>query len=302
MEVRPIQSVRKTQFRIYSTDKVAVICTSKVASRYLSGVFKDIGGYENNRKCSNEFHVNDSMEIEHEKNLEPCTELSAYDEINLILNKKSKKDIIFLYRNPMDRIKTGLVQDFKGIFNASHSSIYQMWLLISSALDIDRNNINEIQPYIDFFNKMPDGHKTVSEFLEDGVFYDNVKKLLESYIEYNMKYEFNRTTHVSNYLDKLYCLVFNSGADTRKIKLVNIDAGPYLLQQTLLPYFEGFEDVFETVNKQSNNVFIKMVNEILNENQRYEKQLLEYVSSDILFYNLLKKSNLNAIPNPKDEI
>lgn len=265
-----------TQFKIWSNEKLVVVSTSKIASRFLDYTF-DMGEPE----LSNEFYIDERMEyIGKPYNLNQ----QVIDEFNSILSKDNTRDILFLYRNPKKRIITGLSQDFINQFTDNYTSRYLLWFATSKLI----NNF-DIETYISFFKHSNESRQ--KDMLSDLKFRENIYQLAYAYLDYNLKVNFNLTSHTSNYLYKLHYVVNNHSIDSNKIKLFDIDSSNKKLADFVLKYNDG--GMNKEVPIDTNFSLKDIFKSILDEEPAHEKKLDLYLESDIFHFLALKSDNRN---------
>jgi hypothetical protein len=266
------------EFRIYSNDKLVIITTKKVASRFIEKSLKlKITYFENT------IIINDDLKIEPFKNSIVNSEIR--NDINLINSKKSKKDLLFLYRNPYNKLISGIAQDFNIIFTDRN-------FLLDVLLDYyyNEHTINDIskeelkiyaREYVNGENKIKNEKyykyfKSIYEFL------------IHKFIKYSYSSENDNTIHTHNYLYILYTFLNNNNIDLNKVKIIDIDSDENLLQNFLNLY----EIETSSIDKESNNstkeIIESLLHKIPNKNLVDNKLKQEY-----FFYKLLKNSNLN---------
>lgn len=277
MEIKLASSL--TQFKIWSNKKLAVISTSKIASRFLDYTFD-----YTDRELSNEFYIDETMNYDEDCPYNLNQEI--IDEFNLLISNENKKDILFLYRNPKKRIITGLSQDFLNQFNDTYSSKYLLWLATSKL-----PNQFGIDTYTEFFKH---GSGSIQKkMLMDLDFRENIYQLAYAYMDYNLKVHFNLTSHVSNYLYKLHYIINNYSIDSNKVKLLDIDSSNTALSDFVLRYDDGTLHKDATID--SNFSLKDIFKSILDEHQDQERKIDLYLESDIFHYHRLKSDNRNIL-------
>jgi hypothetical protein len=195
--------------KLYSTDKQLFITREKVGSRYLLSAFDEPNIYQ--------FQISNDL-----KSINPGSDLETNDKVKEIVKdwelsvaKKSKKDIIILYRKPEEKLKSGIIQDFYNVFHEERGNTFLVKLIfkyLNPSDDIKEfvlRNSYEIQ-----FMDVGDLPKPVVEFY---------KQALTLYLEHLSTAGFN-STHCGNYLYVIFPLLFGNIFDTNKIILCDIDS------------------------------------------------------------------------------
>ena len=111
-------------FKAFMDEENFVITAPKVGSRFMLQVFeknevdfrlpskiysvKDLEVNENKVKTTGKYQLDYDVEV---------YEKSLITEWNKIINGTSKKNVVLLYRHPIERFKTAIVQDFASSIN-----------------------------------------------------------------------------------------------------------------------------------------------------------------------------------------
>ena len=135
---------------VYMKKNLFVICAPKVGSRFMEALWNinktDVNLLPtfdiNNIKSLHINQNNLAPLVEYDHNLEYDEEKyrdSIISEWNKIIDKKSKKKLIVLYRNPLERFKSAIVQDFAASQPNQHNNRAQLFytkeLLINQKFD-----------------------------------------------------------------------------------------------------------------------------------------------------------------------
>jgi len=266
-----------TSFRLWIQKNSLLISTPRVASLFLDLVF-----YEN-KKGRNYFSINNNLEIEISK--DPTIDDIDYEKnLNSILNTDIRKDILFIYRHPREKIILGVVEDFNEILT---NDIYSNNFLIEYFFNFD-SSYNEFY----FLDKSTtiDLIKNINEE-SNKKFKDYYLSLLRLFFEFNITFSFN-SAHFSNSLSILYPFINEKIENKNNLKILDIDSAGYN------PLFEFLKD-YKTIDKNiecinHNNHIIKLVNSyILQQNSSLNNQLNKIIENELFFYNILKNSKYN---------
>lgn len=257
--------------KIYSTDKYFFITKEKVASRFLESLFGDdldsgiVFDYMfdiNNKKIKPFIDTNSDIQKQTINDFEDA------------LNKKLKKDIIILYRNPNNRFLSGIIQDFNSNIDDKGgeftlSLLYKLFNINSDIEEFMENNKGALQ-----LSELETQSGEVIEFL---------KKSLTSYMEYSAELNFDGI-HTKNYLHEFYILIKENYFDSNKIILCDIDINLDSLIKTLSlnPDY---------TRKNSNNNFKKLLHEILDDknNKKLSEKIEFKLETEFIFYDMLKR-------------
>lgn len=283
-----------TPIHLYITDKLLVLTQNKVASRYVSALLYP-------HSTDSTFHVESNFKIS-ESHIEYIELYSnqnnvkverVIDEYNSIFNNTCNKNILFLYRNPFDRIFSGIIQEFHSAIYSTVNEYYDFKLKF-----ILKNHYNCESLY----------DKLLSQKLwyngdfdnSDGFFSESEKSILSNlllyYIFYFSNTEITNTDHTYNYLKSLYNILHNdSMIDLSNVNIINISDDINLIST----YCEMYHNLQYDVPVNSNKFMKDLLSseyldsnsiELLNDSfERIKKS----ISAEQEFYDKLIKSNLN---------
>mgnify|MGYP003684302369 FL=1 len=143
--------------------------------------------------------------------------LESVEEAQKLIEGKSKKKVTILYREPKNRIVSGVIQDFFDIFN-NQSPSERFWFeqFIKSSSPIDYPYLTKTFTHRE--NSIPSGYygKTVTE---EKILFSFVKSLCKDYLE--EKSTWRTDNHSGPYLEILREVI--AGLDSKLYQLVNID-------------------------------------------------------------------------------
>jgi hypothetical protein len=260
-------------FRFWSHEKLNIISSPKVASRFLDSIF-DVKPDD----YKNQFTLNTDIKLHiNEEYFNP----QLIDEFHETFSKTNKKDILILYRNPYKKLLTGIIQDFN-IF-LLNTPILHRFLAASFFTDVEslkyiRFDSEKMRQYLDNI----ESHQS---------FLDFYKRLLESYLDFSLKSSsktFN-TVHTKSGLYILHTLISDKIYDKTKLHLVDIDIIDDLyLEEFLKKYLIKFEP---NISKNSNNVFKDILEDIIENSEYYKDTINEILEEDYFFYELISKKN-----------
>lgn len=248
--------------KFYSDDGLSVITQPKIATRFLQKWFYG------------------------DSNINP---------INLTINKdgsvdkldslKFKNTTIFLYRNPIDKLYSGLVQDFQEIFRKQYSHHYFNIELIRVLCGYDStfNNILNDGELV-FFEK--------SNWNDDENLYDIYFKSASLFLNYmlNNNYFSNHTFYSLDLYSKLICDI-----KSNNIILLDIDSSKDILSDLLSKYSNNVNYINSENNRDSNKIGKDIFHNIINSNSNLNKKINEIIENDLIEYNKLKKDYRNYL-------
>jgi len=242
-------------FRVWSNEKLVVISTQKVASSFLDSFFYKKGG------SKNLFEINNNFEIEF--NEQTKSENSFYD-LNQIFLNKSKKDILIVYRNPVNKYLSGLSQDFNGLLKGK---VADFSFLIEEYFK-DNENYND---YALFGPREMDKLITYLDETKNNDFFKFYTSLLESFFKHHVE---NRTfsPHSEPVLYKLYPFIMEKIKDKNKLYLIDIDKCEDNSLENFLLRYELKPRNYK--NRNSNKKYVSILNDIIKYSYIYKKNKL----------------------------
>lgn len=270
------------KYILNSTDKFLFITVEKVASRFttrLCGssrvdvVFLDstFDRMEFNKKGK---ASNDILE-------------RTIKDFEDFLSKTIKKNVIFLYRDPLNRIESGIIQDAFSLFYSINdydiNSVYRRMLIknitsnypnqkkiMKSVIDIAQEDVSDL--------KLKDVDHDVKKILKD---------ILEIYI--SKSNSIGNSGHTQNYLYS-YFILLNKNIDTNKVILCDIDDT------------DSFNKMIEQFNIESDGILKSeeshqirkdILREVLHENPSMESLVNSVITEETIFYDILKSNKNN---------
>jgi hypothetical protein len=264
--------------KIYPTDTSVFITIQKVASTLLGSLFDD------SEKTGMGFDY--SIDIQNKKiicaeNVIGTLQQKVLNEFDAIFSNTSDKNIIILYRNPINRLKSSIIEDFNSIITSTDHTDFTQDLLFK---------LFNASPRVQEFIKINADSFYLSEFDEtDDEIINFLKKSFSFYIEFLSNSNFNNA-HSNDYLKNFYNLIHSNIFDERKIILCDIDSK---LLTPLLNKFSIFPD-YEN-HTHSNGIFLPIIDQILSDitNTNIYSKYTEKIQSEYEYYELLKKHTNN---------
>ena len=291
-----LSDLYEIEWNVYMNKELFVICAPKVGSRFMGALW---GINKTDIKFPPTFDLNNPKSLHISLNnlapIVPFENKVEYDEEkyrdllisewNKIINKTSEKKLIVLYRNPIERFKSAIVQDFAASQPNKNNNRAQLFytkeLLINN--NFDRALINTL---ITEFMYLLEDNTSSPEIIDDDFVrvYKKVEELYKFLIKiYTYHAATEGTPHYTEYLSILYRL------DTEynmfeNITYLNLDNGE--LSKFFINQFGDNKNLdksnFSNVNngKQIVSDFIK--------NDTYLRKNLKYLlKRDLEIYSIL---------------
>jgi hypothetical protein len=267
-----------TSLFLFQKDNITTIAKEKVASRFLTAVYSlhnpGVNHIFVDEQCNN--YENDNLE--------------CYDAFNALISDEAvKNEIYFLYRDPLKRYYSGIVQRLLSDYKYDNISFN-----FSLNKLVDKYSIN-IYEFLYHLNTSNFSYitKNYREYLKD---------IIRDFIEWQIKLRVSEDAHTEPYLSILHGV--SNKLNHHNLSFVNIDASQVDLESLFL---KEHGNVFERGNslskytlakernQNSNSSFYKIIDEVFNENKNYIKFRNEYLSSDNETYKLLESHERNLL-------
>jgi hypothetical protein len=244
--------------RFFSSDKLILITSNKVASRYCSLFFENggVNNYGVQIDVDSDFNLVSYNLAHNYSSLYTLKDTIAITNLQKewsdFLNKKNKKDVLFLYRDPGERTISGIVQEFIVVItDLQHNFITKLF--------IEKTYSEKI--YTEFINN------SVDSILKNGNkdLYNIYYNFLSEYIKYESS-TLTQKHHIRPYLLYLYDFIKNYNLDKNKIHLLDIDNSESDIETILNKY--GLEKKISNSEKfarASNGEIKKIVEKIISE-------------------------------------
>lgn len=263
---------------IGENEKSFIITKPKIASRFIQGVYTptiyDV--------------VLDSSDLSllhADSHVEGATEMLS----RLFNRKTNTKDIFIIYRHPLTRYISGLVEDvFVSIGTNNFSGQYHLRPYLKK---------NNIDPYV-FYNKLKVNDYN-RDFLLEPEFIGLLNDVLDDFFYWQVQTIPTRNSHHSSPYMSIYDRIIKSdNIDERKIHLVNIDNHRNDLTKILEPYSDDILKVSESIGQvasQSHKKFKSHIATIIESNIFFKELVNDICGLDFYFYDEFEKSPLNIL-------
>jgi hypothetical protein len=255
---------------LYQSNDITVITKAKVASRYMSELFMS---------SENPYIYIDSNINNYENGNQ-----KYFQKLNLLLKDKSNNDVYFLYRNPLKRFYSGLIEDTLRIYD--YNTIFENYHLNYL---IDRYSINLYELQLNL------GKGDYNFFIENQNYINFTKDIIKNWIEWHLKIKPIYTDHTEPYMDIIYS--FSNKLKNSNIFFINIDDNRNNLENIFKKYNSLYlrDNAIDDQKSLSHSKFYNFLENIFNENDEYSKFKNTFLSIDNLFYELLESNDLNIL-------
>lgn len=280
-----------------SSNDLVGITYAKCGSRFLTSWFKPNGhcvlfnvyfNYQLNSTVDQvRIHIDDNIENIPNDYLNNIKN-NMIKEYSDLLNGTLKKDILLLYRNPFERIISGIIQEF---FSEIRLTEYHSKLNLTNDANLV---LLKILNDTDFFDSIIRNETSIT----DDEYYIIQNLLLDYSLEYTDLFLQN-TNHTNPQLIQLYTFIQSISNYGNQIKLVNLDNNKVNLDNFLSERFPNNKKTDSQNHHNSNFIFKKMLlknddNLIISEKQKLIKKRIENsLKVEMFYYTALLDSNLN---------
>jgi len=270
---------------MFQNEKILLITTRKIAHSRCIQIFGNELISDGTKNFS--FSVNNSDLTLAPLNLQEESEYfnKINNTWNNFLQKKEKRDLVILYRDPLEQFISAFMQDFMS--KMPHNSYY----CINNAL---------LYYFLENISASPlEKSNFLKKYQENGLSEEMFYSFNKIFVEFiKMFFEFFITSatytdsHYSPWLTFVSHLYYSNKIDKNKIKFIDIYENP--LEESLKNYFDEPIEKVPTYNykyKRHNFLFDYMKNLIMN-NKKYTNVTSSILSNEILFYNRIKNNEL----------
>lgn len=264
------------EFFMYSSDTHFFIYKAKIASRYLGKAFEKTFG--ETRQYN--FHISeDYRKLEPPKSTHNDVKYNQIvNDYESIINKTSNKNVIIFYRNPSEKLKSAIIQDFYNCFEPMSYKRLDTYLIfkhLNTPEYIKKFVIRNWHSY-----SFLDLKKIDSDILK---FY---KDALKVYLEHlsNSGY---KTNHSPNYLFTIYPLIYSEMLDKNKYTLFNID------EYDIKVLFDDIEINTDNTFSSTNYNFKMLLEDILDENKYILDSFNHTIENELILYDMIKLHSNN---------
>ena len=270
------------RLKISTTPKAFFIYNPKVASRFLDHNLPKSGTFFN--ISNGELELLDSDYTISELGHEYISEI--LQDWKNIIDHTNKKDIVILYRNPIERLFSGIVQDTWNLLSGHKALVYSTLIqsgFTNSDIDLLLRYYREVKPTSAEYDSTQSSIK-FDEYDMDNSITRMVYRMYEIYIENLFSMANFENTHTCPHNIVLVSMLTTLNIDTNKIKFINIDCN----KQELIQYLSSIEvNIKPKDSTHSNNSFGKwMVEEIISK-INYDR-FFDLLKNEIYSYHILE--------------
>jgi hypothetical protein len=259
-------------------DKSFVITKPKIASRFIQEVY-----FPNNH----EINLSTKLEIDSHEGSGITKE--AIDCYNRLFDKKTNtKDIFLIYRNPLTRYISGIIEDILvSIGTSNYNEKFYLRYYLKK---------NNIEPYA-LFEKLK-SNQYQRDFLLDIEFVNFLNDILSDFFFWQVQTTPINSHHASPYMIIYDKILKSENIDNNKIHLINIDNPTNKLSEILLPYVNDslkLETATTQGKSQSHRQFHEHIKDVIQTNDFFRDLVDSICDLDFYFYDEFEASSLNVL-------
>lgn len=207
---------------------------------------------------------------------------------NNFLNKKEKRDLIILYRNPYEHFLSGFTQDTLIFNNLPCGKMLQPLLTIwVNTIDIDESQGYK-NKFVNRFIENREGYGGFVGLLKE--FPTITTKLIEMLFRNHINNGFYTAGHYSSWLSTIYPLYDGGIVDKNKVKFIDIYEDS--LFKVLDPYVEKWpeylEEQRESKRYKNRNTIYEILDNLIANDDSWQKIIKHSIEADMIVFNKIK--------------
>lgn len=210
---------------------------------------------------------------------------------NSLLEKKEKRDIVVLYRNPIEHLISGFMQDFSPLplnFNNSEDIPQFKTLLHSYIYSLE----SPTEKKDSFIQKYLQNGITEKLFINYPILTKELIKLFFDYYLINAKY--SNTSHFNLWLTFISNMYYSNLFDKNKFKFIDIYDD--FLEIQLENYLENSvvpaRNVLQQKSGRKHNYVFDYIKDLIHKNKKYYGIVSSLLYGELLFYEKIKNNKL----------
>jgi len=213
------ENVLVGEYWVWLLDKFIIFTKNKIGSRYLGQVLS----HNKNYKCWSgivNFDINFNVQEEYTTTQYDggYTKQDFINEMKLVSQKKSIKEVIFIYRNPIDRCISGIIQEFHACFKKEHGRFNEFNNITNELLLINY----DLKKYGRFLRN-PNYIKNFDLMHIDSSDMDNFLKFMLDWYSKTIELGIENFRHTDKFCETYFRMI--DIWDSNKIILIDLDYG-----------------------------------------------------------------------------
>jgi len=277
---------QKNFVKIFVNKKNFVITAPKVASRFLHHVF---GHNSIEAFLPNEINSKEDLKLSFYPQLDFTIKDGSFEEhCNTVLvdweniiHKKSNKKFIVLYRNPIERFKSAVIQDIQSSFDNMkdyHKFVWLKTIILNGGFD-EEITMNFILNFLPLHENKIQIDEVDNEWYF--ILYNQIKPVYSYLLKLYIEGVFNHNTyHYTNYLKFIY--------DLAKDELISYPTFVNIETKKNIQTIFNLSTTDNEIPKYSNSDTGKLlITEILENDLELKNKLNDYLKEDLKIYSIL---------------
>ena len=270
------------------SDKAFFIYNLKIASRYLEDVAKfpslhfNLSG-DDLKIINCNYNNNNPNDVGRISDDYINTIKSDWENLKI---SNTKKDIVILYRNPISRLATAILQDSYSFITARDSHIYLFPIL--SKLDYSEKEIEDFLANVGVDNIMNESPYKLE------LFERMVISIIDVYADGFIRYSETESSHFNSHLLPLVKLLTTTKIDKNKIIMIDLDSDKESLENYLkkVSLFNPSPDSYSKYHNRTTRLdhIFRLIS-----TPDISKKVMEKIKGELYAYNILKYFNKELI-------
>lgn len=273
----------KIHVELFSNDKVFLITKPKFGHSWCRTKFEPINSQLSDFNTS--FNI-EFVDLKLEESVDSLNSISKEYYLTItalwknILNKREPRDIVIVYRNPIEAWISGFYQDtfgrssFQDIANTPF--FYNFVKNLNEISDISKDEfLSDCNDYISFF-----------DIFNNANHYPILFEILNVYLDNYIQTSSFNDGHNTPYLPFIYKLLNTNMIDTSKIKLLDMYDAPFEVQ---LKNYMNYQDIDPAdINHKRDTLQLNIMKRII-EDSKYKYFLSSYLGDKYNIYRDIKE-------------
>lgn len=267
------------RLNIFENKKIVLMTVPKIAHSWCNTKFL---GDDYADSIDSEFSVNQiTFELSHKIHQDIERDDEYFKKIKktweALLDKKEKRDLVILYRNPLEHFLSAFMQDYSKNFYPNDLNKQPYWEYFVESLRVPSivksQFINDIQKTNEFNSDIVIKYPEIS------------KEIIQINFDYYLKHGNLEQGHYRTWLSFVNRLITSSTIDSNKVRFVDIYDAPLEVQLKNVVDIENGPQYKNSTHSWSFNTLTNL----LQDNERYYDMVSTFLRYEMLYYQDIKE-------------
>ena len=264
------------RLNIFENEKIVLLTVPKIAHSWCINNFLGKGTDINSEFSINQYTF-EITDVDYNDNQREDDYFKKINDIwSLILDKKEKRDLVILYRNPMEHFLSAFMQDYSNNFVPNSTNQQPYWEFFIDSLQVP--SVIRSQFLSDVTNTGKFDFDIILKYP------DISKQIMIVNLDYYLKQGVFETGHYRMWLSFINKLITSDQIDRNKIKFVDIYDAPLEFQLKNVMSFKT-KSAYDFSGYTWSFNFLK---NIIDNNVRYYETISSFLKYEFLYYNEIK--------------